>query len=220
MSDTPPIASETVTVTATLSYRMDDIAETEMEVTIATRRMTEIYDDGRQAVSPIGEFTFNGHDFTADRLRTLNGRRGPVSIEGYVSVPDGMEINVQPETSIGAPRMKVRVDGEEYEPIKHATRRVNSHLDDVREGIRSDLDPSITVAEEWEEGHGEGHAQHARSTITSTDGRTLTIHYRNAVDIGFQVFLDDGEEDFDEEEVDMLVDFARDNAPISRRMRM
>lgn len=57
---------------------------------------------------------------------------------------------------------------------------------------------NLDVHRTWEDGHGEMHTLHANVTITDPDtDKSINYHLRNTVDVGFQVFPQDDEDNVD-----------------------
>ena len=89
------------------------------------------------------------------------------------------------------------------------------------EVIVDELRATIEVENRGEAGEGEDHSIYAEGTIETDDGRSLGIKWRNAADVGHQVFTDDDDLDaFDNDEIDALVQLADEESPITKRIRM
>lgn len=208
--------SETVSVTATVEERRSDVSEeTPAAVSISARRDDDFYDDGRQIVSLRADVDGHGDDV---RLREKTSMRdGSSSYEGYAGEDLGS-------------RALVRIDADDAATVDAALERVEEELQSRRQEQLDDLDPSLEVGRQWsDEGATQGRQDtHATATITVADGRQLVVSYRNAVDVGHQVFVgdstvnvpDDNTDGFADVEIDALIDHARDRSPLSRSVRM
>lgn len=65
----------------------------------------------------------------------------------------------------------------------------------------------------------EDEAIYATGAVEMNDGRSLGIKWRNAVDVGHQVFTENDDLDaFDDNEIDALVQLADEESPITKRM--
>lgn len=201
-------ASEELSVTAEVNGEVQRDARVE----IAAERETDIHDDGRRTVRLSATVDLSGTEFTAPRLR----RRAVATGSGgeFVGWVTGVVPGAERE------RVKVAIRGDDFHRVDRAAQSVSDALDRRREDTLSELDPELETEREWSEGEGEGHAIHAEGSISTADGRELAVHFRNAVDIGFQVFSEDGVDEFSGREVDALISFAKSNSPISTQMRM
>lgn len=218
----------TVTVTAEFGGRYDNddpyTADTEVEVAIGPEG--SVYSDGRRIISAIARGTLGDAEYTAhlDRKKSLRG--GPVSFSGYARPPASDEYSIDADElpdeleTRGSPGL--RIDGEAFERVNEIYEEMQEEITARRDEVEDSEGLSVRVDRNWEEGSGEGHAIHARGAIAFEDGRELPIHWRNAVDIGHQVFVDrdDPSDEFSADEVDAAVALARNESPITTAMRM
>lgn len=229
MSDV--LSRERVPVTVEIGNNhtdVDDPYTEDMEVVVELSR-GEFYDDGRLVVSTWCEGTLGDTEAVAD-LRRMKGRRGePVSFEGYIRPEDrrNFDENELPDEVLDQMRSSysmpgVRIDGEDFERVNEVYENVQEELQVRRRKIQDVENLSVTVERQWQDGKGESHAYHAEGQVEFGESRSLPVHWRNAVDIGFQVFVKDDEtsDEFGDDEIDAAVALASENSPISKSMRM
>lgn len=219
MSDSNTRTVEDITVQVDGDFRDGEIKthETQMDVTISTE-YGEFYNDGRQAVRINGTVEINDVELPLMTVRTMKGLEGPCAFKGWVEYDDDQYERLP--DSLGRLGAHVHIRDDSFDRVYDVYQQAQTALSDRREQLLEELEPTIEVNKQWEEGKGETHAYHATATITAEDGRSLDVKFRNAVDIGFQVFLHQGGEKFDNDEFDALISFAHTNSPISRGMRL
>lgn len=120
----------------------------------------------------------------------------------------------------------LRIEGQEATTVQAYERRLGDVLTTTRDQLQNGQDMNVVVENRWKSGQGETHAIHAAGKVSFDDGRELGVKWRNAVDIGHQVFVrEDGDmgtdrSEFSDVEIDAAVALAQAESPITKRMRM
>lgn len=227
-TDTESVADLETTESVTGRLEGSDATVTvDLDVTISVE-CGDFYDDGR-LVRTI-EATFEAGDGDIETsLRHMTDLKGEVaSYKAHLGRrPDDPDYDRLPErVREEDSSTTLRIDGPDAEIIAALEDEFEDAINLKRQEIQDEHKMQVSVDSQWESGEGEGHAIHAKGTVKFADGRELPIHWRNAVDIGHQVFT--GESGgtgsdlpkFDDEEVDAAVVLARDESPITQAMRM
>lgn len=179
----------------------------------AYMRAGDFYDDGRRVVGVQGTMILDGHDVEIE----YRDRADSYAIADVEELPEEYRDHVE-ESDAAVP-----VAWEPADPTVGAELRkqVIEARKTENEVIVDELGATIEVEDRGEAGEGEGHSIYAEGAVETNDGRSLGIKWRNAVDVGHQVFTENDDLDaFDDDEIDALVQLADEESPITKRMRM
>jgi hypothetical protein len=188
--------------------------EHDVDVSLVVRpRRSDFYDDGRRTVS-VDATVHAGGTSVEVMGQQPDGR---IHIQSADQFPDELGVDGEIPTYQDA---IVTLDEEGRAAVRSAFDSVKDGLGDSHVDLIDDLDVECEITGGGESGSGETRERHKTGTLRVADGRELSVKWRNAVDIGHQVFVRGGAGQFDDDEIDALVTFARENSPLSRAMRM
>jgi hypothetical protein len=170
-------------------------------------------DDGRRVIRVRGTMFLHGHDVKIKR------RTGTDSymIADAEALPEEYRKRAQ-ESDAPIPLAWVPADTDVETELREQV--LDAHHT-ANEAIVDELGATIEVTNKGESGEGEGHSIYATGAVETDDGRSLGMKWRNAADVGHQVFTENDDlEAFDAAEIDALVQFANEESPITHRMRV
>lgn len=230
MADDNSIPSETVTVEAIVEGEHGSIG-VDADVAVSVAR-SDFYDDGRQLVRAEATVARDGATVTTT-LREQSGSTSATTFEALLRPDEPGEysgdVRILPEDLYEPYRSaNLRIVGSDAATVVDAVEAVEGELEVRRDEVQSTAGLSVDADRTWEEGSDETHAIYASGTVSFADGRELSVKWRNAVDVGHQVFVgnnavdipDDNTDGFDEAEIDAAVALATEQSPMARGMRM
>lgn len=169
----------------------------------------DFYDDGRRVVRIQGTMFLDGHDVEI----TYRDETNSYEVADVDTLPE--EYRKRAEKS-DAPIPFA------WEPVDSAVEaELREQVIDARktenEVIVDELGATVEVRDRGESIEEE--AIYSTGAVETNDGRSLGIKWRNAVDVGHQVFTENDDLDaFDDDEIDALVQLADEESPITKRM--
>lgn len=218
------LPEKSVTVTGELTGN-DETMTVDVDVTVALERCG-FYDDGR-LVQPLTASFDAGEGRIETSLRRMTTLTGDAVYRAYVSgTPEDDDFEKLPNALRQEYRTaELAIDDESAAALEEVDQELADMLEVRRSELQNARGMSLDVGKRWTSGSGETHEIVAVGSVDFGDGRSVPIKWRNAVDIGFQVFINADDksaalEDFSDDEVDAAVALARDESPITRSMRM
>lgn len=205
--ETPAAAAETVEGHRTdgNSYSAAEEGEPATATLTAYAGRDEFYDDGRQII------TVDGALDTGEQLVANSANRGQFAIDPDPKAIEAFGVDLDAERFVVADEAVIDALREHAEAT----------LDKSRDRIIDDLGASVEAGESHKQGSGEGSEIRATGMVTTDDGRSLGVVWRNIHDFGHTTTLDDGDrKPFDDAEIDALAHLAREKSPITRWVRM